>query len=54
VSGKRVTMDYYIARQAKGGVVLAARLLEKDRDATLKEVERIARSVTITRELSGR
>jgi hypothetical protein len=50
VKGDRVLMDYYIAKQDNGGATLAARLLPgKDLDAVQKEVERIARSVTVTK-----
>jgi hypothetical protein len=49
VKGDRVLMDYYVARQANGGATLAARLLAgKELEALQKEVERIAKSVTIT------
>ncbi len=48
--GQRVLMDYYVARQDGGGATLAARLLPgADLAAVQKEVERIARSVTITK-----
>lgn len=46
---QRATMDYYIVRQGEGGVVLAARLLPNDLANLRKEVEAMARSVTITR-----
>lgn len=46
--GQRVLMDYYVARQADGGATIAARLLPTDLAALQKEVEGIARSVTIT------
>jgi hypothetical protein len=50
VKGDRVLMDYYVARQDNGGATLAARLLPGAGLAEVqKEVERIARSVTITR-----
>jgi hypothetical protein len=50
IKGERVLMDYYVARQEKGGATLAARLLPGDELAAVrKEVERIARSVTLTR-----
>ena len=50
VKGERVLMSYYVAKQANGGATLAARLLPgKDLDALLKEVERIAKSVTVTK-----
>jgi hypothetical protein len=49
VKGERVLMDYYVARQPNGGATLAARLPQgKELEALQKEVERIARSVTIT------
>src|SRR5262249_55020241 len=46
-AGQRVLMDYYVARQAAGGATLAARLLTANRDKLRREVEGIARSVTI-------
>jgi hypothetical protein len=49
VMGQRVQMDYYVARQARGGATLAARLLPNDLEALRQEVEGIARSLTITR-----
>jgi hypothetical protein len=45
----RVTMSYYVARQAKGGATLAARLPTSDLAALKKEVDAIARSLVITR-----
>jgi hypothetical protein len=48
VGGQRVLMDYFVVRQANGGATLAARLLPADLANLRKEVERIARSVTIT------
>lgn len=48
-AGKRVWMDYYVARQTAGGATLAARLLPNDLAAAQREVERIARSLQITR-----
>ena len=47
VNRQRVWMDYYVIRQAGGGATLAARLLPADRAALQKEIERIARSVTV-------
>jgi hypothetical protein len=50
VKGDRVLMDYYVAKQDNGGATLAARLLPgKELDAVQKEVERIARSITVTK-----
>jgi hypothetical protein len=48
VGGQRVQMDYYVARQARGGVTVAARLLPGDLASLRKEVEDIARSLTVT------
>jgi hypothetical protein len=49
LQGQKVVLDYYVTRQATGGATLAARLLPKDLMALQAEVERIARSVVITR-----
>jgi hypothetical protein len=46
---QRVLLDYYVFRQARGGATLAARLLPRDWAVVRKDVERIARSVRITR-----
>jgi hypothetical protein len=44
-------MDYYIIRQAPGGATVAARLLPADSAAMKKDVESIARSITILRQI---
>ncbi|HEX5269740.1 MAG TPA: hypothetical protein VFW33_04595 [Gemmataceae bacterium] len=50
VKNDRVLMDYYVARQDNGGATLAARLLPgAELAAVQKEVERIAKSVTVTK-----
>lgn len=49
MAGQRAWMDYYVMRQQPGGATLAARLLPADRVNLQKDVERIARSVVITR-----
>jgi len=49
IAGQRVKMDYFIARQANAGATFAARILEEDREALAKEVERMARSLRMTR-----
>jgi len=49
-SGEKATMDYYVGRQALGGITIAARLLPLELPALRKDVEKIARSVTITGE----
>jgi hypothetical protein len=54
VEGQKVVLDYYVARQADGGATLAARLLPDDLDALKKEVERIARSVSVTKKIEER
>ena len=46
---KRAFMEYYVVRQKLGGVTIAARLLPNDLAALKREVDRIARSVEITR-----
>jgi hypothetical protein len=49
MGGQKLLMDYYVARQAQGGATLAARLAGADTAELRKEVERIARSLTVTR-----
>jgi hypothetical protein len=51
IGEQKVLMDYYVAMQEKGGATLAARLLPDDLAALQKEVERIAKSVTITKKI---
>jgi hypothetical protein len=46
-------MDYYVVHQANGGATLAARLLSTDAEVR-KEVEGIARGLTITKKLTSR
>ena len=48
MGGQKFWMDYYVVRQANGGVTIAARLPQRDLSALRKEVERIARSVSVT------
>jgi hypothetical protein len=48
VGTEKVLMDYYVIQQRPGGATLAARLLPVDLAALQKEVERIAKSVTIS------
>jgi len=50
----RVAMDYFAIRQDKGGATLAARIPAAHREARMKELERLARSFTITRRLDGK
>jgi hypothetical protein len=53
--GQKLWMDYYVTRQAGGGATLAARLLRGGELSELrKEVDRIARSVVITKKIEGK
>ncbi len=54
MGGQKFLMDYYVARQPQGGATLAARLLPTDLAALRKEVEGIARSLTVTRKIEDR
>ncbi len=49
VNNERVLLAYFVIRQANGGATLVARLLRDDRAALVRDVERIARSVEVTR-----
>lgn len=49
MAGQSATVAYYIIRQSNGGATMAARLLPRDLAETQRDVERIARSVVITR-----
>ena len=48
---QKLWMDYYITAQAGGGATIAARIIPADLAAIHKEVDRIARSVTITKQI---
>jgi hypothetical protein len=50
--GKPALMDYYVIRQKNGGVTLAARLLPGDTANLRRDVERIARSLQVTRPIT--
>lgn len=49
-----VTMDYMVIRQEGGGATLAARLPSGQREARMKELERLARSFAVTRRPEGK
>jgi hypothetical protein len=49
LGGQKFLMDYYVARGADGGATLAARLPGGDVEEVRKEVERMARSLTVAR-----
>jgi hypothetical protein len=54
VTGQRVLLDYYIVTNPPlGGATVAARVLPTDLAALRSELERIARTVTITRPIGG-
>lgn len=52
MGGQRALLESYVVRQTAGGATLAARLLTADQENLRKEVERIARSVVITRPIT--
>jgi hypothetical protein len=54
VGNEKVAMDYVVIRQDKGGATLAARLPAAQREARMKELERLARSFAVTRRLDGK
>jgi len=54
MGGQAFVMEYYVSHQRQGGVVIAARLSQGDAANLHKEVERIARSATITRKIEER
>jgi hypothetical protein len=50
---ERVALDYYVTRQRDGGATLAARLSAGDQAGLQKDLERIARSLTVTRRITA-
>jgi hypothetical protein len=49
MKGQRLELDYYVARQHIGGVTVAARLIPENIKDLRPEVERIARSIVVTK-----
>lgn len=49
-----VQMEYGVLRQAEGGATVAARLPQGSADALRPEVDRIIRSLTVTKRIEGR
>jgi hypothetical protein len=47
MDGQKVRMEYFVARQLEGGVVVAARLLPRDLANVRGDVERIVRSLQV-------
>jgi hypothetical protein len=54
LGAQKFLMDYYILRQPAGGVTLAARVVPADREAARRELEKMARSITLTRPAAGK
>jgi len=53
LGGQKLWLDYYVTSQSGGGVTLAARLLQNDLTVLRREVDRLARSVTVTRRITA-
>src|SRR5262249_59727223 len=53
MGGQKLWLDYYVTSQSGGGVTLAARLLQDDLTILRREVDRLARSVTVTRRITA-
>jgi hypothetical protein len=49
LAGQRIVLEYFVSRQALGGATIAARVLPADAAALQSDLERIARSLAITR-----
>ncbi|MBM4072234.1 MAG: hypothetical protein FJ271_25400 [Planctomycetes bacterium] len=49
VEKQNVRLEYFVLRQAQGGVTIAARLLTRDLADLQRDVQRIARSMQVTR-----
>jgi hypothetical protein len=54
MGGQKFLMDYHVLRQENGGATLAARLLPTEQESARREVERLARSLAITRKIEGK
>jgi hypothetical protein len=54
LADKPLVLDYYVLRQPNGGATLAARLSPSEAADLQGEIERVARSLTITRPVVGR
>jgi hypothetical protein len=49
LNGQRFLMDYYVTRQQAGGATLAARLVPADLEVARREVDKLARSIVISK-----
>jgi hypothetical protein len=54
MEGKPVVLEYYVVKQRLGGATFAARLNPSDAAATRKDIEQMARSLTVTRPRNDR
>ncbi len=54
MGGQKFLMDYHVVRQGNGGATLAARLLTAEQESARREVERLARSLKITKRIEGK
>ena len=50
---QKMWMDYYVTAQPGGGATIAARLVSADLPAVRRDVEKVARSVTITKTIQA-
>ena len=53
LGGQRVVLDYFVVRQPAGGATLAARLLPADVAGLQTDLERLARSLKVTRTIGA-
>ncbi|MFO0930587.1 MAG: hypothetical protein U0736_26740, partial [Gemmataceae bacterium] len=53
MGGQKLWLDYYVTSQANGGVTVAGRLLPGELAEMRREVDRVARSVEVTRRISA-
>jgi hypothetical protein len=51
---EKVTLDHAVVRQEKGGATLVGRIPAGQREARMKELERVAKSFTVIRRLDGK
>jgi hypothetical protein len=50
-NGRTVVRDHYVLTQSIAGATIAARFTDKEKESVGREVERIARSITLTRKV---
>ncbi len=54
ISDKKVRLDYYIIHQTNGGATLVASSSSEDKSGLSAEVEKIAKSFTVTKKITGK